>query len=94
MAETVEVARKDQIARAQQIQELLLNEFERQLTPNKKGIPQANSMTIATITKWLERGGWTVLNPRVPVFPGSETVSGSPKPPSSSTPSLGTPEPI
>ncbi len=64
---------EDQIARAQQIQELLLEEFERQLTRDKKtGKPPANSTTIATITKWLERGGWTVLNPEVPVFPGED----------------------
>ena len=67
---------KDQIARAQQIQELLLEEFERQLTRDKKtGKPPANSTTIATITKWLERGGWAVLNPRVPVFPGEDMDS-------------------
>ncbi len=74
MAETVEeVARKDQIARTQQIQELLLEEFKRQLTPREgTKTPPATSTTIATITKWLERGGWTVVNPRVPVFPGED----------------------
>ena len=74
---------EDQIARAQQIQELLLEEFERQLTPEKKGLPPATAKTLATITKWLEHGGWTVLNPRVPVFPGEEIVLGAH---SSSTP--------
>ena len=70
MAETVEGAGKGQIVIAEEIQELLLEEFKRQLTPDKKGLPPATAKTIATITQWLERGGWTVLNPQVPVFPG------------------------
>ena len=53
---------KEQMAKADVIQELLLKEFERQLTPTKrgKGPPPANSTTIATITRWLEHNGWTV----------------------------------
>ena len=51
---------KDQMAKADVIQELLLNEMERQLTPDKSGVPPANSTTIATITRWLEHNGWTV----------------------------------
>ena len=83
---------ENQVASAQQIQELLLEEFERQLRRDKKtGKPPASSTTIATITKWLERGGWVVLNPRVKMFPGEEI---DPKSILSSTPSLGIPEPI
>ena len=51
---------KEQIKKAEQLQGKLLEEFDRQLTPNKKGIPPANSTTIATITRWLEHNGWTV----------------------------------
>ena len=62
---------KDQTVKAQQIQDLLLEEFKRQLTQDKKtGKPPATSRTLATITKWLDRGGWVVLNPQVPLFPG------------------------
>ena len=63
---------KDQTVKAQQIQELLLEEFKRQLTPDKNGLPPATAKTIATITQWLEQGGWTVVNPRVRVFPGED----------------------
>ena len=64
---------KDQIVKAQQVQDLLLEEFKRQLTRDKKtGKPPASSTTIATITKWLERGGWVVLNPQVKIFPGED----------------------
>ena len=73
MTETIEGAGKDQTVKAQQIQELLLEEFKRQLTRDKKtGKPPASSTTIATITRWLGRGGWVVLNPRVPIFPGED----------------------
>ena len=71
-----EDAGKDQVVKVQRVQELLLNEFNRQLTPNKKGVPPATAKTLATITKWMEQGGWVVLNPQVKMFPGEEMEDG------------------